>query len=119
MSKFKLKSDLNTPEVREALERWVSVWGDEDSSGGGVTRCLLRAIRAPEPLEPPIPWKYIDKKYQWVAMDFDNVWYAFTKRPEISGINWLAKYGEYGELCCPEGSDRHWTETLIERPDDE
>ena len=114
---MKLRYDLNTPEVREALEKWVDGTARAGQINGGVNKLLLDAISAPEPLEPPIPWEYLDERWQWMAMDSNGEWWGYTKEPaEPDSCGWAAR-GRCDLLPCPPGSDRHWTETLIRRPE--
>ncbi len=69
-----------------------------------------------------IDWEKIPSQFQWAAMDLDDsIWYAYICEP-ICRVNysiWMCSQGALDDFTPikKEPSDKHWTETLIKRPD--
>ena len=108
---MKIRDDI-PEDVREALRKLFTY-----KEVGGMSD-LARVVRAPDPAEPPIPWQYIDKRWRWMVMDSDDGWWVYVSRPVCGDKGW-DNSGRASPLPCPPGADRHWTQTLIERPEDE
>ena len=102
-------------DVREALARLV----ERQHTFTPEWHEMVNAIRSPDPIEPPIPWKYIDNRWRWMAMDSDGEWWVYGSRPVCDDKEWDSAAGGASSLLCPPGADRHWTQTLIERPEGE
>ena len=60
-------------------------------------------------------WEYIDKKFQWAAMDKSNDWFAFTAEPDLTRDMWWPSTGEVVYIAAY-GSDLPWDETKTKRP---
>ncbi len=70
--------------------------------------------------KPAINWAHIPPWFNFVAMDKDGRWNAFSEMPYVSSdrLEWLAKSGRV--LSIPPAYQPQftsdWTESLVERP---
>ena len=113
---MKLKDNLNTAGMRVALQALAGLGALAGTTQDDAVRMILNCAFKPDrpPMQPPIPWEYIDQEYNYMAMDPDGVWFVYTERPELLDEDWDSS-GMSG-LPCKRGADRPWTETLCIRP---
>lgn len=67
-----------------------------------------------------IPWKYINPKYEWAAMDKDGVVYFYVHRPKISRNCYYDDTAEsisFHDEILIRKEDVEWQTSLTKRPD--
>jgi len=85
-------------------------------------RVLERGQSLADELQQRIPWSALADWVQYVAMDKDCRWFAYSEKPYIQGESWNG--GNYARslndaIMMPYVPADRWHETLVARPTEE
>lgn len=82
---------------------------------------IVYRLKRPEPILPYIDWKAVDSKWNWLAVDKNEIAHLYQARPSISGseVMWVTNSGWKSidkVFSSFVRGNMPWNETLISRP---